>query len=64
MRRFELMIPVIADAISGAFGGAILGSAMDGFGVTVVFSSLGGIFMLFHGIHIMRAREQKSSQPK
>ncbi len=57
MKNFANIIPIVTDMISGAFGGAVIGDWIGGFRGAILAASLGAIYMLFYGIHVMRQQK-------
>ena len=62
--RVEYIIPLFADAISGAFGAAIVGNYIWGNEVTTIAAIIGGVFMLLYGLNMLRKKiaRQKSDR--
>ena len=64
MKNFANIIPIITDMISGAFGGAVIGDWFGGYPVSILAASLGALYMLFYGIHVMRQRKTHEKTTK
>lgn len=64
MKNLANIIPIVTDMISGAFGGAVIGDWIGGYPVSIFAASLGALYMLFYGIHIMRQRKIHEKSPK
>ena len=64
MKNSANIIPIFTDMISGAFGGAVVGNWIGGYNVSILGASLGAIYMLFYGIHVMRQRKAHEKSTK
>ncbi|HLZ17826.1 MAG TPA: hypothetical protein VKQ08_12330 [Cyclobacteriaceae bacterium] len=47
---FDLMIPIFADAISGAFGGAVIGNAFGGKTIMIIASIIGAAILIIYSV--------------
>ncbi|MBL0742795.1 hypothetical protein [Chryseolinea lacunae] len=59
MKNMESMVPVFADVISGAFGGAVIGNAIGGNTIPIVGAIAGAMFMLFHALFTQRQKKAR-----
>jgi len=64
MKNTANIIPIVTDMISGAFGGAVIGNSFGGYKISILAASLGAIYMLFYGIHVMRQRKTHEKSTK
>lgn len=64
MKNFEYIFPVLTDAISRSFGGAIIGNSIGGFPVAILSAVIGAAILIFHGlkVHNQKKTQDKTSQ--
>jgi len=62
MKNLTVISPVVTDAITGAFGGAVIGDAMGGSNVAIVTTVLGAMFMVYVSIHNLRQQKKDRDQ--
>lgn len=64
MKNLQSINPVVTDAISGAFGGAVLGNAFGEDWITIVFSILGAALLAYNAIGMIKKDQARELHAK